>query len=350
MNGEAAPDAGVAAAREASLRYVSDAKPGLRRVAAKAGFRYLNAEGKAIRDRETLARIRALAIPPAYRDVWICPFADGHLQAIGRDDRGRKQYRYHARWREVRDGAKYGRMVEFARALPKLRRRLARDLRLKGLPREKVLAAVVTLLEHTLIRVGNEEYAKQNGSFGLTTLRDRHVDISGVTMHFRFKGKSGVKADIELQDRRLAKVLRQCQDLPGQDLFQYVDEAGVQHTIGSAEVNGYLREATGQDFTAKDFRTWNGTVQAASALGAMLVFQSLAEAKRNVVGAIAEVAKRLNNTPAVCRKCYIHPTVIEAYLAGHLGQTEPDTGTSIRGLKAEEKSVLRMLEPRRKGH
>ena len=348
MNGEAAPDAGVAAAREASLRYVSDAKPGLRRVAAKAGFRYLNAEGKAIRDRETLARIRALAIPPAYRDVWICPFADGHLQAIGRDDRGRKQYRYHARWREVRDGAKYGRMVEFARALPKLRRRLARDLRLKGLPREKVLAAVVTLLEHTLIRVGNEEYAKQNGSFGLTTLRDRHVDISGVTMHFHFKGKSGVKADIELQDKRLAKVLRQCQDLPGQDLFQFVDDGGVQHTIGSADVNDYLRDATGQDFTAKDFRTWNGTVQAAAALGAMLVFQSMAEAKRNVVGAIAEVAKRLNNTSAVCRKCYIHPSVIEAYLSGTFADAGRKPAKSIRGLKAEENSVLRLLAPNRK--
>ena len=348
MNNAPAADAGIQAARDASLRYVSDEQPGIRRVAAKSGFRYLDAAGKTVRDHETLDRIRALAIPPAYSDVWICPRADGHLQATGRDDRGRKQYRYHARWREVRDDAKYGRMLEFARALPKLRRRLARDLQAKGLPRQKVLATVVTLLEHTLIRVGNEEYAKQNGSFGLTTLRDRHVDISGVTMHFHFKGKSGVKADIELQDKRLAKVLRQCQDLPGQDLFQFVDDAGVQHTIGSADVNEYLRDATGQDFTAKDFRTWNGTVQAAAALGARLVFQSMAEAKRNVVGAIAEVAKRLNNTSAVCRKCYIHPSVIEAYLAGTFAETLPKAAKSIRGLKAEENSVLRLLEPKRK--
>jgi len=343
----ASKEAAKLAARQASLRYVSDAKPGIRRVAAKSGFRYLDVGGKAVRDRATLARIRSLAIPPAYRDVWICPDADGHLQATGRDDRGRKQYRYHPRWREIRDEAKYGRMVEFARALPKLRRRLARDLRLKGLPRQKVLAAVVTLLEHTLIRVGNEEYAKRNGSFGLTTLRDRHVDISDVAMHFHFKGKSGVKADVELHDRRLAKVLRQCQDLPGQELFQFVDDAGVQHTIGSADVNEYLREATGRDFTAKDFRTWNGTVQAASALGARLVFQSMAEAKRNVVGAIAEVAKRLNNTTAVCRKCYVHPAVIDAYLTGTLSETTAQAPAAIRGLKVEENAVLRLLAPGR---
>ena len=331
------------AARDASLRYINDTAPGIRRVAIKAGFRYLTADGKAVRDPDTLKRIRALVIPPAYRDVWICPLANGHLQATGRDARGRKQYRYHARWREVRDGAKYGRMVEFVRSLPKLRRRLAADLKLRGLPREKVLAAVVTLLEETLIRVGNEEYAQQNGSFGLTTLRDRHVDISGVTAHFHFKGKSGVKTDLALSDKRLVGVLKRCQDLPGQDLFQYVDEGGQQHTVGSADVNAYLRDCTGSNFTAKDFRTWNGTLQAASELGACLVFQSLAEAKRNVIAAVAKVAERLNNTAAVCRKCYIHPSVIEAYLAGGLPSIQSTAVKSTKNLSGSEKAILSFL-------
>ncbi len=333
----------VQAAHDASLRYTHDDAPGLGRVANKTGFRYVDTAGKTIRDEATLARIRALAIPPAYRDVWICPQANGHLQATGRDARGRKQYRYHPHWREARDGAKYERMVEFARALPKLRKQLARHLRLRGLPREKVLAAVVTLLEHTLIRVGNEEYAKQNGSFGLTTLRDRHVAISGVTVHFRFKGKSGVKTDLTLQDRLLASVLRRCQDLPGQELFQYVDGEGRQHTIDSADVNEYLREWTGHDFTAKDFRTWNGTLHAAAELGTCLVFQSLAEAKRNVVAAVARVAERLNNTPAVCRKCYIHPSVIDAYMGGSLPALRDLPSTVRRGLSGSERAILDFL-------
>ena len=331
------------AARDASLRYVTDDQPGIHRLSIRSGFRYTSPDGKVLRDRTTLGRIRSLAIPPAYRDVWICPHPEGHLQATGRDDRGRKQYRYHPRWREVRDGAKYGRMVEFARSLPKLRKQLTSDLRRKGLPREKVLAAVVTLLEQTLIRVGNEEYARTNGSFGLTTLRDRHVDISGVTVHFRFKGKSGVKNDLALSDKRLATVLKRCQDLPGQDLFQYVDEAGGQHTVGSADVNAYLRECTGQDFTAKDFRTWNGTVHAAAELGACLVFQSMAEAKRNVIAAVSRVAERLNNTAAVCRKCYIHPSVIEAYLDGNLPSIAPTDAKSNGALTSPEKAILSFL-------
>lgn len=331
------------AARDASLRYATDDQPGIRRVPLRTGFRYVGTDGKAVRDRKTLERIRALAVPPAYRDVWICPHSNGHLQATGRDDRGRKQYRYHARWREVRDGAKYGRMVEFAKSLPKLRKRLAADLRRPGLPREKVLAAVVTLLEQTLIRVGNEEYARTNGSFGLTTLRDRHVDISGVTLHFRFKGKSGVKTDLALRDKRLATVLKRCQDLPGQDLFQYVDGAGEQRTVGSADVNAYLRGCTGRDFTAKDFRTWNGTLHAASELGACLIFQSMAEAKRNVVNAVARVAERLNNTASVCRKCYIHPSVIEAYMGGKLPTIRPIESKSGASLSSPEKAILAFL-------
>jgi len=335
------------AARDASLRYVLDTTPGFQRIASKAGFRYTDAAGRTVRDRATLARIQSLAIPPAYTDVWICPAANGHLQATGRDARQRKQYRYHPRWREVRDGSKYGRIIEFARALPKLRKQLARDLRRPGLPLAKVVAAIVSLLEQTLIRVGNEEYARTNGSFGLSTLRDRHVRIHGGTIHFQFKGKSGIRAEIDLHDRRLARVVRRCQDLPGQELFQYLDDDGQRHTVGSADVNAYLRAVLGGDFTAKDFRTWNGTVHAAAELGACLVFQSMAEGKRNVVAAIGRVAVRLNNTPAVCRNCYVHPVVIDSYLRGSLPKVISSAAKSSRGLRSEERVVLRILAAER---
>lgn len=329
---------------DASLRYVTDDTPGICRQALKSGFRYLGPDGKAIRDKSVLARIRALAIPPAYEDVWICPLAHGHLQATGRDARGRKQYRYHARWREVRDAEKYGSIVEFGRALPIIRKGIARHLRLKGLPREKVLAAIVSLLEQTLIRVGNEEYARENGSFGLTTLRDQHAAISGATIHFRFKGKSGVKTDAILHDKQLAAVVKRCQDLPGQELFQYIGDDGEPHDVDSSDVNAYLKELTGGDFTAKDFRTWNATLHAAAELGAKLVFQSMAEAKKNVVEAVVQVAQRLNNTPSVCRNCYIHPRVIESYLNGQLPEVGRSPARSTRGLTGVEVAVLSFLK------
>jgi len=334
-------------AGHASLRYVTDDTPGIRRQAIKSGFRYVGPDGKAIRDKAVLARIRTLAIPPAYADVWICPLAHGHLQATGRDARGRKQYRYHARWREVRDAEKYGSIVEFGRVLPTIRKGVARHLRLKGLPREKVLAAIVSLLEQTLIRVGNEEYARDNGSFGLTTLRDRHAAVSGAAIHFRFKGKSGVKTDATLHDKKLAAVVKCCQDLPGQELFQYVGDDGEPRGVDSSDVNEYLKELTGGDFTAKDFRTWNATLYAAAELGARLVFQSMAEAKKNVTEAVGRVAERLNNTPTVCRNCYIHPRVIESYLNGHLPEVGQAPDRATRGLTGVEVAVLSFLRKAR---
>ncbi len=296
-------------ARAAGLRHVTDALPGISRQRSGTGLRYLAPGGKAIRKRETLVRIRALAVPPAWREVWICARDDGHLQATGRDARGRKQYRYHDRWREVRDETKYARMPAFARALPRIRRRVSQDLALPELPRDKVLATIVRLLEATRMRVGNEEYARQNDSFGLTTLRVRQVRVRGATMSFRFRGKSGVRHDIALSDRRLAAIVRRMRDLPGYELFQYVDERGDTRAVDSADVNGYLRAIAGDEFTSKDFRTWAGTVLAAEAL------QTLDLSK-----AIERVARQLGNTKAVCRKCYIHPAVIEAYLDGSLGQ------------------------------
>jgi DNA topoisomerase-1 len=341
------------AARAAGLRYVSDATPGIRRVRAGKGFRYVGANGKPVRDAATLRRVRSLVIPPAWTDVWICPRADGHLQATGRDARGRKQHRYHPRWRAVRDETKYHRLVAFARALPRLRRRVARDLARPGLPREKVLAAVVRLLEITLARVGNEEYARANHSYGLTTLQDRHADIAGSHVCFHFRGKSGVEHDIDLTDRRLARIVQQCQDLPGQELFQWVDEDDRVHDVNSADVNDYLREAAGADFTAKDFRTWAGTVLAAQALEEFQAFDSQAQAKRNVVRAIEAVAKRLGNTRAVCRKCYVHPAILDAYLDGSLletlrGRVEAEIRGSLRELRPEEAAVLAFLQERMK--
>jgi len=339
---------GAAAARAAGLRYVSDDDAGIRRRRAGGGFSYLDAVGRRIGDRHTLARIRALAIPPAWRDVWICPRADGHIQAIGRDGRGRKQYRYHAGWREVRDATKYERMVPFARRLPGIRRQLARDLRRPGLPREKVLALVVRLLETTSIRVGNSEYARTNGSFGLTTLRNHHASVSGARVRFRFRGKGGKLHEIDLADRRLARLIRRCQDLPGQELFQYQADDGDLGAIGSSDVNDYLRTIAGEDFTAKDFRTWAGTVAAARALAELPSPDSDAAAKRAVADAIKGVAAELGNTPAVCRKCYVHPVVIEAFTQGlSIGTTSNGTSRT-RGFAPDERAVLALLTRRTK--
>jgi len=293
--------------------------------------------GIAARDR---ARIRALAIPPAWTDVWISPDPRGHLQATGRDARGRKQYRYHARWRAVRDEDKYGRLAEFGRALPAIRRRIGRDLGRAGLPREKVLAAVVKLLETTFIRVGNAEYARDNHSYGLTTMRDAHVRVSGSTVRFIFRGKSGIRHELELDDRRLARIVKRCRDLPGQELFQYLDERGRVVDVGSEDVNAYLKDITGTDFTSKDFRTWAGTVLAATLLRVAEPSTSAAAGKRAVVRAIDEVARRLGNTRAVCRKCYIHPAVVEAYLDGTIAR--------VMRTSSVDAAILRLLEKRRR--
>ncbi|MBP2231060.1 DNA topoisomerase-1 [Azospirillum agricola] len=335
----------------AGLLYVSDDEPGIRRRRAGKGFAYRWPDGTPVREEETLARIARLAIPPAYRDVWICADPDGHLQATGRDTRGRKQYRYHQRWTELREGTKFGRMLEFCRALPGLRARVDADLGRRGLPREKVLAAVVRLLEATLIRVGNESYARDNRSYGLTTLRDRHAAIEGAELRFSFKGKSGKAWKVSLRDRRLARVVRACRDVPGDELFQYVDGDGARHAVTSGDVNAYLRAATGEDFTAKDFRTWAGTVLAAMALTEFESFDSAAAAKRNVTRAIEQVAARLGNTPAVCRKSYVHPEVLGAYLDGSLlaalkREVEHELRDQLDGLDGEEAAVLAFLRER----
>ncbi len=336
------------AARAAGLRYVSDAAPGIRRKRAGKGFSYVGLDGKPLRDPGELRRIKSLAIPPAWTDVWVCPSPRGHLQATGRDARGRKQYRYHPRWREARDETKYERMIAFGEALPRIREWVERDLALPDLPREKVLATVVRLLDTTLIRVGNEEYARQNGSFGLTTLRNRHVDVSGSTLRFHFRGKSGKEYRVDVKDRRLARILQRCQDLPGQDLFQYVDDNGELQAVESDDVNAYLREISGQDFTAKDFRTWAGTVLAACALEGLEAFESETEARHNVVQAIDSVAEQLGNTRAVCRKCYVHPAVIDAYLdrslTGALKRRVQEE--SVSRLGSEEAGVLALLQER----
>jgi DNA topoisomerase-1 len=330
-----------AAAQAAGLRYVTDRSPGIRRRRAGRGFTYLDPQGRVLQNGD-LSRIRALAVPPGWTDVWICASPSGHIQATGRDARGRKQYRYHPRWREIRDATKFDRMIAFGTALPSIRRRTAKDLARTGLPREKVLAAVVRLLESTLIRVGNPEYAKENESFGLTTLRERHVSVEGSTIEFHFRGKGGKLHRVDVRDPRLARVVRQCQDIPGYELFQYVDEDGERQRVDSEDVNDYLREISGQDFTAKDFRTWAGTVGAAMALREFEPFETEAEGKRNVVEAIETVAERLRNTPTVCRACYIHPALLESYLDGSMGDV-PE-GRTIRGLEPEEAFVLRLLE------
>ena len=321
------PDAAVASAKSAGLRYVSDTSPGLRRLRSGKGFRYVDAEGKTIRDRAVIRRIRALVIPPAWTDVWICASASGHIQASARDAKGRKQYRYHARWREVRDEDKFERLAAFGASLPKLRKRVEDDLTLPGLPREKVLATVVRLLELTLIRVGNEEYARANESYGLTTLRDRHVRVEGSKLRFRFKGKSGKLHEVEVADRRLAAIVKRIRALPGQELFQYLDDDGGPQSIDSSDVNAYLRETMGEEFTAKDFRTWAGSLLAAQLLGS---------GEQGLVEAVKLVAKRLGNTPATCRKHYVHPFVLEAFTAGTLKKAADD-------LSAQEAALLRLL-------
>jgi len=343
------PDVLKAAARAAKLRYVSDHAPGIRRVTTDEGFGYVNPDGSPVIDEDELARIRKLAIPPAYQDVWICRYANGHLQATGRDARGRKQYRYHPRWREIRDDSKYRKMLLFGKVLPTIRARAEHDLGKRGLPREKVLAAIVRLLESTLMRVGNEEYAKTNKSFGLTTLRNRHVKVEGGSrIRFDFRGKSGMEHHIDLRNRRLATIVRRCQELPGQELFQYVDENDQLHAVGSDEVNDYLQEITGEEITAKDFRTWAATNLAALALQELELFDSAAKAKKNVVQAVEAVSKMLGNTPAICRKCYIHPAIFDGYLDGSLLQTlkrrtEERLADTEHGLKAEEAAVVAFL-------
>lgn len=342
----------VEAAKAAGLRYVTDRRPGIRRHRSGKNFRYVGEDGKAVRDAETLGRIKSLVIPPAWEDVWICPVANGHLQATGRDARGRKQSRYHPRWRETRDANKYERMAEFAKALPKIRRRVTRDLKKPGLPRERVLATIVSLMERTHIRVGNEEYARTNKSYGLTTMRNRHVDVHGSEVTFTFQGKSGVKHAISLQDKRLAKIVRQCEDLPGQELFEYVEADGGVKSVNSSDVNAYLQEITGEHFTAKDFRTWAGSVLACELLQAFEPFASAAEAKRNVVQAIAAVAKELGNTPSVCRKCYVHPAVLETYLeesvAGTRQAAKLDRAIAqhAKALRREEQALVELLAMR----
>ena len=335
----------VESAEAAGLRYVSDTTPGIRRKRSGSGFTYTGPDGKAIKDATTLTRIRSLAIPPAYTDVWICPNPNGHIQATGRDARRRKQYRYHPRWREVRDETKFGRVLAFSEVLPRVRRRLQGDLSKQGLPREKVLAAVVSLLDCTGIRIGNDEYARSNRSFGLTTLRDRHVEVSGSSIRFEFRGKSGKAYNVSLHDRRLARIVQRCQALPGEELFQYLDDNGVRQTVGSGDVNDYLRTISGEEFTAKDFRTWAGTKLAVAALTEIGTWTSQRQAKLNILRAIDRVADQLNNTRAVCRKYYVHPAVLDAYAAGNMLEamqngTRPAARTELDG---DEAAVARLL-------
>jgi DNA topoisomerase-1 len=338
-------------AEEAGLRYVSDLGPGIRRRRRGKGFSYVGPDGERLTDAARIAWIERLAIPPAWTDVWISPIKRGHIQATGRDARGRKQYRYHPRWREVRDAAKYDRHIDFAKALPKIRRQTDRDLRRRGLPREKIVATVVQLLESTLIRIGNEEYRRDNGSYGLSTLRDRHVDVNGSKIRFEFQGKSGKRHEVAISDRRLARVIRQCQELPGQVLFQYLDEDGVRRQSDSDDVNAYLREVTGEEFTAKDFRTWAGTVAASLALQEIERVEADGQPAKNGTDAIKRVAEQLGNTPAVCRRCYVHPGIIDAYLDGEMAapmQAAAARRLSARphALRAEEAAVLGLLSAR----
>jgi DNA topoisomerase-1 len=339
----------IEVAEDAGLRYVSDDQPGYTREAKGDDFEYFDTDGKPIRDEARLLRIRRLAIPPAYRDVWISPSPNGHIQATSRDARGRKQYRYHERWREARAENKYDRMLVFGEALPKIRRQVNKDMGLRDLPQKKVLATVVNLLGRTFIRIGNEEYARENKSFGLTTMQGRHVDVKGAKLSFRFRGKSGVQHEIDVNDRRLANIIRKLQDLPGQDIFQYEDEAGEVRNVSSQDVNDYLQEMTGEAFTAKDFRTWAGTVLTAMALSAQGPVENETQAKKNIKVAIAAVAKILGNTPTICRKCYVHPVVLESYLDGDMieglkQKTEEALSENLEDLRAEEAAVMSFIQ------
>ena len=341
----------IASAQSAGLRYVCDDRPGIRREMGPLGFKYIGVDGKVIRNVAEVKRLRALAVPPAWTDVWICSDPRGHLQATGRDARGRKQYRYHPHWRSCRDETKYDRLQAFAAALPTIRARTSADLARPGLPREKVLATVVQLLEKSLIRVGNVEYAKQNKSFGLTTLRDKHVMVKGSTLRFEFRGKSGIRHSVDVDDRRLARIVKQCRDLPGQDLFQYVDEDGARCDVTSGDVNAYLKEITGEEFTAKDFRTWSGTVLALTALRELERAESETKAKKNVVKAIEAVAGVLGNTRAVCRKSYIHPAVVDSYMDGSMIETLRRRASAVvkrlgSKLRPDEAAVLALLQHR----
>lgn len=323
-----------------SLHYVDDSQPGLSRRRWRDRFIYLDADGERLRDEATLARIAALVIPPAYTDVWICADPQGHLQATGRDARGRKQYRYHAQWREVRDQHKYGRMLAFAQVLPKLRKQLDAHLRSPGLGREKVMALVVSLLDSTLIRVGNRQYMRDNNSYGLTTLNSDHVEVKGSTIRFQFRGKRGVEHNVTLRDRRLAGLVKRCMELPGQTLFQYLDDNGERHSIGSSDINLFLQQLTGADFTAKDYRTWAGSSLALHLLRP-LAWEPETEAKRQVTAIVRQVAARLGNTPAVCRRCYIHPAVLEHFQLGRLGALP--RARIRQGLEPEEVTLMHFL-------
>ena len=324
----------------AGLRHADDTKPGYTRKREKNGFSYFDVNGERIVDDEVIQRINSLAIPPAYENVWICPDPRGHLQATGRDARGRKQYRYHPRWRETRDADKYARMAEFGRALPRIRARVARDLKLPGMPLDKVIAAIVQLLDTTLVRIGSAEYARDNQSYGLTTLRKKHVKIEAGRLRFNFRGKSGVEHDVTVNNPNIRRIVRRCAELPGHDLFQYLDEDGTRHAVGSSDINDYLRRVSGADFTAKDYRTWAGSVYALAALR-RLMCSSAAEARRHIVATVKEVATLLRNTPAVCRRCYIHPAIISAFEADELQSLAP--GQSRRGLKVDELALAVLL-------
>lgn len=335
------PDSALLDALPRDLHYVDDTLPGITRKKLRGKFCYFDPAGQRISDPDEIKRINALAVPPAYTDVWICSDPRGHLQATGRDARGRKQYRYHMRWREVRDADKYSRLRDFGLALPKLRKQLEALLEAPGFSRDKVMATVITLLDATLIRVGNTQYARDNRSYGLTTLRNRHVEVNGSAIRFQFRGKSGVEHQITVKDRRLARIVKRCQEIPGQNLFQYLDENGERHTVSSSDVNAYLQTLTGADFTAKDYRTWAGSALALSVLR-KLQWEPETDAKRHVVEMVKSVARQLGNTPAVCRKCYIHPAVMDGYLAGALAQL-PNPRTR-KGLKAEEVALAMFLE------
>jgi len=344
-------DEHVEAAQAAGLRYVTDASPGIRRQRRGRGFAYTRPDGAPLVDRAELDRIRKLVIPPRWTDVWICPSPVGHLQVTARDARGRKQYRYHARYRAIRDETKFERLIEFSEVLPAIRERVERDISLTTLSREKVLATVVWLLEKTFIRVGSDEYARDNGSFGLTTLRRRHVEVTGATLRFEFRGKSGVPHSVALTDRRIARIVQRCQELPGQELFQYLDADGGRQSVDAGDINQYLREIAGRQVTAKDFRTWAGTMLAAAALRGIGAFTSEKEANGNIVRAIDQVAKRLGNTRAVCRKYYVHPALLEAYLEGFTLPPETperqarDTSRTA-GLRRDERAVVELLRDR----
>jgi DNA topoisomerase-1 len=339
------------AAESVGLRYVSDERPGIRRKKVGKGFSYVRPDGSKLTGPDALKRIKALAIPPAWTDVWICPFPDGHIQATGRDAKGRKQYRYHPLFREVRESTKYERVVAFADALPSIRDTVREHMALRGLPREKVLATVVHLLETTLIRVGNDDYARQNNSYGLTTLKNRHASVDGNEVRFRFTGKGGKQWSLRVRDRRIAKIIKACQELPGQELLQYIDEQGSCQDVTSTDVNEYLKAITGKDITAKDFRTWAGTVLAAMTLSELQSFDSAAQAKRNLRSAIEKVSARLGNTPTICRKCYIHPEVLNSYMDGNLvleikSQVESELRSAVEDMKPEEAAVLALLRGR----